>query len=539
VSLYTTGKPASNHAPLELISSLIQSQDELSSIIEQRNPLSLFIILFISWLHLFCNVSRENCKTAIRIIINILQAATKHPNTPQVLKMIPRDPRTLIKRAQLDVTLVDKICCQICFSLYEFEPSDLWRCTYKRFKNLDPCGEELFVKKKIYRGHKDVGDLAYYAKPPQVSANVVATPRCVFLSQPILTWLTWLLSKPQTEKAIEEWIQVNQNLKDQGYTSDIQHGQNFENTDWKEETDMLQIALSFGKVESTGLLAISCLNLPPSVRNKLSHMCIAGITPGPYSPDPQTFNHLLSPLVDELITLDAGITIRTYRFPNGRFVQAKLLAVYGDILATKKVAGFAAHSATKFCTFCHATQAELPSLQLSARREKGETITAACKSLAAKSAEAQSDILKATGVRWSELNRLAYWDPSRHVVLGAMHNWLEGILQGHFRFRWRFGSVAPTETKKKRRSAPQSKAGPNKRARIPIQSTMDIDSEDEFYLSDTDSDEDILLNAGEGSSFFTGDDVDQFRSVMKQASHRKLSASQWHALFVFIIPIVI
>ncbi|KNZ49274.1 hypothetical protein VP01_510g11 [Puccinia sorghi] len=526
------------------------TESELSSIIEHQNPLG------------------QNCKTAIRMIINILQVATKHPNTPQVLRTIPRDPRTLIKRAQLDVTLTEKICCQICFCLYEFEPSDLWLCTYKRFNNSDPCGEELFVKRKIYRGHRDVGDLAYYTKPPKVSANAVATPRCVFLSQPILTWLTWLLSKPETEKAMEEWIQFNQDLKDQGYTSDVQHGQNFVNTDWKKETDMLQIVLSLfvdwfnprgnkisGKVASTGLLAISCLNLPPSVRNKLSHMCIAGITPGPYSPDPQTFNHLLGPLVDELIILDAGITIPTYQFPNGRFVQAKLLAVYGDILATKKVVGFASHSATKFCTFCHATQAELPSLRLSARREKEETITAARNSLAAMSAQAQSEILKATGVRWSELNRLAYWDPSRHVVLGAMHNWLEGILQGHFRVRWRFGSVSPKESKKKRRTVPQSTSGPNKRARIPIQSTMEIDSEDEVWLSETDSDEDILLNSGEGCSFFTGDDVDQFRSLMKQvilppgvphlphnlgeASHGKLSASQWHALFVFIIPIVI
>ncbi|KNZ52854.1 hypothetical protein VP01_3427g3, partial [Puccinia sorghi] len=34
-----------------------------------------------------------------------------------------------------------------------------------------------------------------------------------------------------------------------------------------------------GKVESTGILALFCLNFPPTVRNKISHMCIFGITP--------------------------------------------------------------------------------------------------------------------------------------------------------------------------------------------------------------------------------------------------------------------
>ncbi|KNZ60628.1 hypothetical protein VP01_15278g1, partial [Puccinia sorghi] len=89
--------------------------------------------------------------------------------------------------------------------------------------NSDPCHNELFVSKKIYKGHKDVGDLANYSKPPKISAKIVATPQCVFLSQCIVMWLTWLLSRPDVEKSIADWIQTNDKLKDRGYISDIKH----------------------------------------------------------------------------------------------------------------------------------------------------------------------------------------------------------------------------------------------------------------------------------------------------------------------------
>ncbi|KNZ53075.1 hypothetical protein VP01_3351g2 [Puccinia sorghi] len=37
----------------------------------------------------------------------------------------------------------------------------------------------------------------------------------------------------------------------------------------------------------------------------------------------------------------------------------------------------------------------------------------------------QDNILKQTGVQWSELNQPAHGYPSFHVVLGIMHNWLD------------------------------------------------------------------------------------------------------------------
>ncbi|OAV92204.1 hypothetical protein PTTG_27698 [Puccinia triticina 1-1 BBBD Race 1] len=426
------------------------------------------------------------------MIIKILSLAAKHPNLIPDVAAIPSNPRTIIQRADFNVQLSKKICCRVCFKLFDLHPSSPWRCDYKQFNSSNPCDEELFVKKKIYQGNKDIGDVAYHSKPPNFPPSVVGTPRCVYLSQSILTWMTWLLSKPDTEKAIDDWIQTNQDLKDQGYFSNIQHGEAFMNTKWKNKPNSLKLGLS---------LFVDWFNPRGNkISGKLSHMCIAGITPGPYSPDPHSFNHLLTSIVDELITLDAGI------------------------------------------------------LQLSARREKAETIHSASNSKNAKSETAQEEILKKTGVRWSELNRLVYWDPSRHLVLGVMHNWLEGILQGHWRFQWRFGSVPAAEAKKHRRCESQSASQSRKRAKMDtVELAMWIDNKD---VSDkSEDDEDILLDGGLGGTFFSANDIDTFRTGMSHVvlppgvphlphnlgdvKHGKLSASQWHALFVFIVPLVL
>ncbi|MBW0547385.1 hypothetical protein O181_087100 [Austropuccinia psidii MF-1] len=364
--------------------------------IQKSNPLGLFMVVFISWLHLFCNVSQENWKMAITMIMSVFNLALQHQNPNRNIPIVPRDPQTLIKRANVDIELTKNICCQRCFCLYEFGRDTPLRCGYKEFSNLKSCDEELFVQKGIYKGHKDVGQIEQYLTSMPMTPFSIGTPRCVFVSQRISTWLKWLLSKSDTENVIDTWAGSIHQDQDYGFLSDIQHGENFKQIKWENKPNSLKLALSLfvdwfnprgnklsGKIESNGIFAISCLNLPPIICNKLSHMCICGITPGPYSPNTQTLNHLLKPLVDELVKLDSGILIPTYQYPAGQFIQIKLLLVYGDILATKKAVGFASHSATKFCLFCHAQAPELAHLKLAQRRCKDDTLSAAWASKAA------------------------------------------------------------------------------------------------------------------------------------------------------------
>ncbi|KNZ50254.1 hypothetical protein VP01_4524g1 [Puccinia sorghi] len=101
--------------------------------------------------------------------------------------------------------------------------------------------------------------------------------------------------------------------------------------------------------------------------------------PWPYS-NPHSFNHILSPPVDELIELETSILIPTHQVPEGHFVQVKLLCAYGDVLATKWVVGFSSHSATKFFSFCHAEQVKISKSQLSRRQEKAKQSSSATNS---------------------------------------------------------------------------------------------------------------------------------------------------------------
>ncbi|KNZ43929.1 hypothetical protein VP01_96g5 [Puccinia sorghi] len=224
----------------------------------------------------------------------------------------------------------------------------------------------------------------------------------------------------------------------------------------------------------------------------------------------------------------------SHGFCPGRKPRKKLMTGFNWSICTSKTTGcLRRYSCNKkscrlrisFCNqvllFCHAEQSQIPALKLSRRREKAETISSARNSQDAESHNEQKKLLIETGVRWSELNRLAYWDPSRHVVLGVMHNWIKG------------------------------------RTRLTVQSTIVFEPEDlsDYVSTDENEDDDILLNAGFGGSFFTKDNIDQFRTLLRQvvlppgvphlplnlgeAAHGNLSASQWHALFVFIVPLVI
>jgi len=56
-----------------------------------------------------------------------------------------------------------------------------------------------------------------------------------------------------------------------------------------------------GKKASVVGMYMICLNLPPEEWYKLENMFLVGIIPGPHEPKKEEINHLLSPLVNDLI----------------------------------------------------------------------------------------------------------------------------------------------------------------------------------------------------------------------------------------------
>ncbi|KAH9944944.1 uncharacterized protein BXZ73DRAFT_73189 [Epithele typhae] len=66
---------------------------------------------------------------------------------------------------------------------------------------------------------------------------------------------------------------------------------------------------------------------------------------------------------------------------------------------------------------------------------------------------ARTVIFKEHGIRWSELLRLPYWDPTRYAVVDAMHNLFLGQVRHHFRDVWGLDVKDQKEGKKTRELA--------------------------------------------------------------------------------------
>jgi hypothetical protein len=205
-----------------------------------------------------------------------------------------------------------------------------------------------------------------------------------------------------------------------------------------------------GKKVSMGVIILACLDLPPEIRYKSEYLFIAGITPGPREPSVVTINNILQPLVDELQRLDAGVKFATPKHPQGRDVRVRIVPVIADLVALRKVTGFAAHSATLFCSFCklHRTAMASSDPQKWVARVHREVMKASAAWNNARSLVRRENLVKQNGVRFSLLHRLSYRDSVKHNVIGIMHNWLEGVLQHHLRERWRLDMSRSNKVKK-------------------------------------------------------------------------------------------
>jgi hypothetical protein len=195
-----------------------------------------------------------------------------------------------------------------------------------------------------------------------------------------------------------------------------------------------------GKKVSVCAIYMVLLNLPVDVRYRVENMFLVGIIPGPREPSLEQINHVLGPLVDDLLRFwEPGVFMkRTAHHSEGRLCRAALIPVVCDLPAARQISGFASHSSTHFCSFCKLPFQDIDNLEakswpIRTWKEHQQSATAW------KNATSNAGRLKLSrqnGVRWSELLRLPYWDPTTFVVLDCMHSLLLGDLRRHCREVW-------------------------------------------------------------------------------------------------------
>lgn len=357
---------------------------------------------------------------------------------------IPSDIRTVLKTLDYDPVYTLYACCTKCFALYAPDTSNKdpypHHCTYRSTPDQERCGAPLV--RSITS--KATGDHLHWS------------PIKTFAFQDMPTWLGQLCSRPGLENLMEsawqardlQWHDIMQSPAIQRFL-----GPDNKTPFSRHMNGSLHLVFSLfidwfnpfgnkkaGKSHSVGGIYVACLNLPPHLRYRTENIFLAGIIPGPHEPSLDQINHFLAPLVDVLLDLwHNGVRLsRTATRSSGRLVRIAFIPLVCDLPALRKSAGFAGHSADRMCSFCLQLKKQIHNLDRAKwqRRTWQDHLRIALRWRDAQTQKERDTIFKDHGLRWSELLRLPYWDPTRFSLVDAMHNLYLGELRHHCMEIW-------------------------------------------------------------------------------------------------------
>lgn len=290
-----------------------------------------------------------------------------------------------------------------------------------------------------------------------------------FLSHSFLDYLARLLSTPETERQMDQTCDEALSWKRQGgaeFVDNVFHGtliQGFKGPDGKffiDRGDNKRMRLLFGfsldffpphgsrkrsSSASIGVLSVYCLNLPLSTRQAPPNVYLSVIT-GPKAPHKEHLNPYLRPVVDiGVIGWERGIRLsKTGASPqSGRIMDLGFVLSVNDLPAARDVVGAAQHNSHILCTVCecrgrkHAYRTDCEnwkSRNVDHMRAQAEAWRDA------ETIAQRAKIYAADGLRYSELWRLPYWDPTRMVTGEPMHCIYEGLVAFHSRHVLRLNS---------------------------------------------------------------------------------------------------
>ncbi|EJD37724.1 hypothetical protein AURDEDRAFT_72911 [Auricularia subglabra TFB-10046 SS5] len=546
------------------------------------------------WLFLCAGLSRETSNRVLRALRVILSAMLSlmmlviTVSLPQFTGLsfdLPGDIRTVLKSLELEPQIERTVCCPKCFSSYA--PDDIpERCTWKEVPRARACGERLLMQRQTRQGPKLV-------------------PRSLFSRQSFDSWLQFFLSRPDTERLIDESYAYQPH-------ADKMNGI-WDSPSWRSLFTFTTTAgcLTFclyidwfnpltnkiaGKKISYGAIILCCMNLPPELRHLPENVYFAGIIPGPKEPSIVTMTHVLELLVKDLLPYWVGKDVCTFRFPAGRRIRVALIPLIADLLAIRKMSGFGAHSCTYFCSYCLCTIDDIESLDIGSwTLRNSNTVKAQAQAWRdERTKKNRKARFRESGVRWSPLHELPYWDPVKHLVLGYMHNTLEGILQHHARTKWGIGAKfrrfslvvddtstlrgddeisaqemaqevqALTDESSEHDDVPAQPIRARSQVPLPVQDSMDVDEDenDPDYRPPADSDDGSdeedpqpLEDPAPGGCIFSSAQLELIRTCFRDASmptymerppsnfgeaaHGRLKAITWLVIFTNFLPLVI
>ncbi|PPQ79324.1 hypothetical protein CVT24_007406 [Panaeolus cyanescens] len=383
-----------------------------------------------------------------------MQSILRSLNIPkeQLQYPLPRDPRTTTAYYNLHPITQKYISCPKCHYLYPWngeqmdDPLIPKHCKYQAIRqpNHPICDAELWKVKRLSGLGNTLG------------ARIRHVPIRTYTHQPLKYWLGRLLSRQGIEDHIEKAMASSPSTN--GVMKDIwdsptlhslkdHHGNPFLVTDSEEGRLIFSLAVdSFNPnhvkaahqtTSSTGIWLV-LLNLPAHLRYLHQNMYIAGVIPGPNKPSLEELNHYMDLVVNDLLEFyNPGVRFsRTFKYPNGRVFKAMIIPLISDMLASRQVIGqSAAPSSHNFCTACDIDQDDINIIDRTYWPPKDP---AQIREYAELWRDAPSQTIRqqsysATGIRWSPMFRLPYWEPAKYTVVDAMHTLDLGLFQTHCR----------------------------------------------------------------------------------------------------------
>ncbi|KAJ2912507.1 hypothetical protein MD484_g7906, partial [Candolleomyces efflorescens] len=388
-------------------------------------------------LNLLFHIDREACSVVLGVVNLLL---TKFNES-----VAPTDLRTARKELNLDPVKHTFACCPSCDAVHE--------PTYENGVTVYPskCPATLFPASKGQCGAK----LTKLLRKGGVAFRVPIRP---YVMQDFTDFRARLYSRPGIEEMIRRYHRRCLENVGSPMVSDINEaaairgfkdceGNTF--VDSKEEIRTVW-SLSYdgynpfhnkasGKSASVGAIGMACLSLPPSIRTKPENLYLVGLVPGPRQPRLEGLNGHLAPLVKVLKESYEGGTWfeQTYEHPEGRRSREAVIPSINDLPGALKLIGHASHTATLFCAKCHVTKKGINNIDTNSDPFKfvtqEEYRQAALDWRNAKTKAQRKASFKRTGIRYSVLLELDYWNPVSYVVIDGMHTLFLGIVRHHFR----------------------------------------------------------------------------------------------------------
>ena len=199
------------------------------------------------------------------------------------------------------------------------------------------------------------------------------------------------------------------------------------NLDWFQPFDNSQY--------SVGVIYGVICNLPRSERFKTSNIITLAVIPGPNEPKLHQLNHYLAPVIDQFIELWEGIDIST-KEKTSKHIRAAIICCACDIPAARKLCGHisarvACHRCEKIANFDNRNQPNFGGFddmdQWFVKRDVDEIRKNANLWKECDSEDARKSHVSETLVRWSEIYRLPYFDPTQFLIVDPMHCLFLGI----------------------------------------------------------------------------------------------------------------